>query len=73
MRCKGIINLYDKTKFNCSILTSDPVQFINSNSQNLNKDKIYLYIFDGSKYFVVNSNKTPLGKFLFCFAIWSSQ
>jgi hypothetical protein len=60
--CKGIINLYNKTKLKCKIITDNPEQFINSKIDKQDLDKIYLYLFDGSKYLSINSTNKVIEK-----------
>jgi hypothetical protein len=54
-KCKGIINLYNKSKLKCDRYVADPMKFINDHINLQKKDNSYIYLFDGSKYLSVRN------------------
>ena len=59
-RCKGIINLHDRSKLKCNNYTSDPIKFINDHVNSQAQDVPYIYNFDGSKYISIHNGNEPM-------------
>ncbi len=79
-RCHYIVNLYTKKRIYCdkNVVTNE-ILYIKKNINKLDRDIIYLFKFDNSMYYVVNSNEltiqpaTDLRTFKYIWALYNDR
>ena len=61
-KCKGIVNLYYKSKLDCNKNTNNPITFIKNSIHKQETNILYLYIFDNGTYISKHNSENTIIK-----------